>query len=87
MVVDIRWTLLIALATAFICYTLGAMGASLAWVLLLLITVGVMTHGRIATYVRGVVCRETQRARRRSRAALCPLDETAEWLNFLLNRW
>ncbi|XP_046401824.1 uncharacterized protein LOC124167829 [Ischnura elegans] len=84
---QVRWTLMVILSTAFACYVLGVMGASLAWVLLLLILVGTITHGRISTYVRSVVCRETQKARRRSRAALCPLDETAEWVNFLLNRW
>ncbi|XP_071454089.1 uncharacterized protein [Hetaerina americana] len=85
--VQVRWTLAVTLATAFACYLLGAMGASLAWTLLLLVAVGAVTHGRISAYIRCAVCREAQRARRRSRAALCPLDETAEWVNFLFNRW
>lgn len=64
-------------------WLVGAAGGSLAWVLLLLVVLAT-SHPFLSKIIQDVVRGET--ARVRVRRALAH-EESAEWINFLLNRW
>ncbi|XP_063216806.1 extended synaptotagmin-2-like [Bacillus rossius redtenbacheri] len=65
-------------------WLLGAAGLSVAWMLLLLVLLVSLWKAHAARLLGAAVRGEEARVRRRR--ALRP-DETAEWLNFLVNRW
>jgi Ca2+-dependent lipid-binding protein len=65
-------------------WLLGATGMSLAWLLLLLALVAAVWKANLIKLVESAVNYETLRVRRKRALSQ---DETAEWFNFLLNRW
>ncbi|XP_066593483.1 uncharacterized protein [Prorops nasuta] len=70
-----------ALAVAWI---IGAVGLSVAWLVLLLALAGTIVRTRMCRLLQTSLQHELSRLRRRR--ALYK-DETAEWLSLLLNRW
>lgn len=67
-----------------IAWIIGAVGLSLAWLVLVLALAATIIKARISRLLKSTVQRELARLRRRR--ALYK-DETAEWLSLLLNRW
>lgn len=71
-------------ATVTIAWIVGAAGLSLAWLLLVLAIAGTIVKTRFTRLLHTSVQHELARLRRR-RALY--MDETAEWLSLLVNRW
>ncbi|XP_068082073.1 uncharacterized protein [Anabrus simplex] len=66
------------------CWVLAAVGLSPAWLLLLGAVMGTIWKSNISQLIEDAVRHEMLRVRQR-RALI--RDESAEWLNFLINRW
>jgi Ca2+-dependent lipid-binding protein len=81
---QLSWTLTFVAVSVVCSWLLGATGLSLAWLLLLLALVAAVWKASLVRLVEAAVNYETLRVRRKR--ALTQ-DETAEWFNFLLNRW
>ncbi|XP_015190898.1 PREDICTED: extended synaptotagmin-2-B isoform X4 [Polistes dominula] len=79
----IRGALYLGLALT-IAWIIGAVGLSLAWLVLVLALVGTIVKARISRLLQTALHNELARLRRRR--ALYK-DETAEWLSLLLNKW
>lgn len=77
--------MLIFMALSIVCsWILGTSGLSLAWLLLLLALVVAVWKTSFVGLVEAAVNYETLRVRRKRALSHA---ETAEWFNFLLNRW
>ncbi|XP_043786449.1 tricalbin-1-like isoform X2 [Apis laboriosa] len=79
----IRGALYLGMAL-IIAWIIGAVGLSLAWLVLVLALAATIIKARISRLLESTVQRELARLRRRR--ALYK-DETAEWLSLLLNKW
>ena len=78
------WTLVFVSVSVVCSWLLGYTGLSLAWLLLLLALVAAVWKASLVTLVDSAISYETLRVRRRRALSQ---DETAEWFNFLFNRW
>jgi len=81
---QLSWTLIFVAASVVCSWVLGTTGLSLAWLLLLLALVAAVWKASLVRLVEAAVSYETLRVRRKRALSQ---DETAEWFNFLLNRW
>jgi Ca2+-dependent lipid-binding protein len=81
---QLNWTLLFVAVSVVCSWLLGATGLSLAWLLLLLALVAAVWKTSLVRLVEAAISYETLRVRRKRALSQ---DETAEWFNFLLNRW
>ncbi|KAK6635343.1 hypothetical protein RUM44_000594 [Polyplax serrata] len=81
---NLRWLLIIVNVTIFCGWIIGACGLSIAWLVLLIAVTIAIWFSNLIHAVESAKNDEIMRVRRRK--ALCK-DETAEWLNFLFNRW
>lgn len=81
---ELRRVWLVVGGAVALAWLVGAAGWSLAWLLLLLAGLAAVARAPLADVLDEAVRYETRRVR--ARRALAQ-DETAEWFNFLLNRW
>jgi Ca2+-dependent lipid-binding protein len=81
---QLNWTLVFVAVSVICSWLLGATGLSLAWLLLLLALVAAVWKTSLVRLVEAAISYETLRVRRKRALSQ---DETAEWFNFLLNRW
>ena len=81
---QLSWTLIFVAVCVVCSWMLGTTGLSLAWLLLLLGLVVAVWKTSLVRLVEAAVNYETLRVRRKRALSR---DETAEWFNFLLNRW
>jgi hypothetical protein len=81
---QLSWTLIFVAVSVVCSWLLGTTGLSLAWLLLLLALVAAVWKTSLVRLVEAAVHYETLRVRRKRALSQ---DETAEWFNFLLNRW
>ncbi|XP_049816516.1 uncharacterized protein LOC126263432 [Schistocerca nitens] len=65
-------------------WVLGAAGASVAWLVLLLAAAGAVWRQSVCSLLEAAAAFEALRVRRRRALAA---GETAEWLNVAINRW
>lgn len=79
----IRTALYLGVALA-ITWIIGAVGLSLAWLILVLALAATIVKARVSRLLQTELQHELARLRRRR--ALYK-DETAEWLSLLLNKW
>ncbi|XP_023711501.1 uncharacterized protein LOC111866609, partial [Cryptotermes secundus] len=80
---QLNWMLTFVAVSVACSWLLGALGLSLAWLLLLLALVAAVWKTNLVRLVEAAVSYETLRVRRKRALSQ---DETAEWFNFLLNR-
>ncbi|KAJ4435224.1 hypothetical protein ANN_23802 [Periplaneta americana] len=81
---QLSWTLIFVAASVVCSWLLGTTGLSMAWLLLLLALVAAVWKASLVRLVEAAINYETLRVRRRRALSQ---DETAEWFNFLVNRW
>lgn len=81
---QLSWMLIFVAVSVVCSWILGTTGLSLAWLLLLLTLVVAVWKTSVVRLVEAAVKYETLRVRRKRALSY---DETAEWFNFLLNRW
>jgi Ca2+-dependent lipid-binding protein len=81
---QLNWMLMFVAVSVVCSWLLGTIGLSLAWLLLLLALVAAVWKTSLVRLVDAAVSYETLRVRRKRALSQ---DETAEWFNFLLNRW
>nr|CAD7444341.1 unnamed protein product [Timema bartmani] len=78
------WALGLVSISLVLSWLLGAAGLSLAWLLLLLVLVVALWRAHFSRLLDAAIHCERLRVRRRRALSI---DETAEWVNFLVNRW
>ncbi|XP_021917858.1 uncharacterized protein PYUK71.03c-like isoform X2 [Zootermopsis nevadensis] len=81
---ELIWTLMFVALSVVCSWLLGTAGLSLAWLLFLLALVVAVWKSSLVKLVEAAVKYETLRVRRKR---VHNQDETAEWFNFLFNRW
>ncbi|XP_059473484.1 uncharacterized protein LOC132195473 isoform X2 [Neocloeon triangulifer] len=81
---QLGWMFAFVAGSVFASWALGATGVSVAWLLLLLALLAAVWRASLRRLVEGAIRYETLRVARRRALSV---DETAEWFNFLLNRW
>jgi Ca2+-dependent lipid-binding protein len=81
---QLSWMLIFVAVSVVCSWILGTTGLSLAWLLLLLTLVVAVWKTSVVRLVEAAVKYEMLRVRRKRALSY---DETAEWFNFLLNRW
>jgi Ca2+-dependent lipid-binding protein len=81
---QLGWMFAFVAGSVLASWALGATGVSVAWLLLLLALLAAVWRASLKRLVEGAIRYETLRVARRRALSV---DETAEWFNFLLNRW
>lgn len=81
---QLSWMLIFVAVSVVCSWIVGTTGLSLAWLLLLLALVVAVWKTSLMRLVEAAVNYETLRVRRKRALSH---NETAEWFNFLLNRW
>ncbi|XP_065354006.1 uncharacterized protein LOC135948588 isoform X3 [Cloeon dipterum] len=81
---QLGWMFAFVAGSVFASWALGATGVSVAWLFLLLALLAAVWRASLRRLVEGAIRYETLRVARRRALSV---DETAEWFNFLLNRW
>nr|CAD7414156.1 unnamed protein product [Timema poppensis] len=81
---QLGWALGLVSISLVLSWLLGAAGLSLAWLLLLLVLVVALWRAHFSRLLDAAIHCERLRVRRRRALSI---DETAEWVNFLVNRW
>lgn len=79
-----RWLLTVVNGSVLLSWFIGASGLSIAWLVLLGAVIVAVWSSSLVQLIDEAKNEEIIRIRRR-RALL--RNETAEWLNFLFNRW
>lgn len=81
---QLSWNQWFVALTIVIAWLFGFFGFSIAWALLLIISVHIVWWGSLSRLIEESLAYEKRQLQRRKALSN---EETAEWFNFILNRW
>ncbi|KAL0269628.1 UNVERIFIED_CONTAM: hypothetical protein PYX00_007297 [Menopon gallinae] len=81
---NLHWIFVLIYGSALFSWIIGSIGLSFAWIVILVSTALAIFSSSVSRIIQDARNEEIVKIRRRKALSQ---DETAEWLNFLFNRW